>query len=109
MVAEASGTRKKLKAVTLAALKPGMHGDGDGLWLQVTRNGPSWIFRYSFDGRAREMGLGPLARVGLAEARAIAGECRELLRPVSPTTTPIDPIEHRRALRATTAPTPPGE
>jgi hypothetical protein len=41
-----SGRRQtnKLAAVNLAKLKPGMHGDGGGLWLQVTPNGRSWIF-----------------------------------------------------------------
>ena len=45
-------------------LKPGMHGDGGGLWLQVTPNGRIWIFRYTLNGRAREMGLGSLRTVG---------------------------------------------
>src|SRR5262245_51381180 len=61
----------KLAAVNLKRLRPGLHGDGGGLWLQVTANrrGRSWVFRYSFNGRAREMGLGSLDTIGLAEAR----------------------------------------
>jgi hypothetical protein len=87
----------KLLALSLRKLKPGMHGDGGGLWLQVTPNGRSWIFRYTFHDRAREMGLGSLKTVGLSEARDAAKECRKLLAG-TPTIPPVDPIEHRRAL-----------
>src|SRR3954465_14362170 len=87
----------KLAAVNLAKLRPGMHGDGGGLWLQVTPNGRSWIFRYTFHDRAREMGLGSLKTVGLSEARDAAKECRKLLAG-TPTIPPVNPIEHRRAL-----------
>jgi hypothetical protein len=88
----------KLAALNLKRLRPGLHGDGGGLWLQVTpnRRGRSWVFRYSFNGRAREMGLGSLDTVGLADAREHAKQCRRLLQG-SPTTPPLDPIEHRRA------------
>ena len=47
----------RLNAVSLGKLGPGMHGDGGGLWLQVTPTGRSWIFRFTLNGRAREMGL----------------------------------------------------
>jgi len=89
----------KLAAVNLKQLRPGLHGDGGGLWLQVTpnRKGRSWVFRYSLNGRAREMGLGSLTTIGLAEAREYAKQCRRLLQG-SPTTPPVDPIESRRAL-----------
>jgi len=90
-------SENKLSAVSLTKLKPGMHGDGGGLWLQVTQNGRSWIFRYAFHGRAREMGLGSLKTLGLSEARTAAKECRKLLAGTL-TTPPVDPIEHRRAL-----------
>src|SRR3954447_26746172 len=90
-------SENRLSAVSLTKLKPGMHGDVGGLWLQVTENGRSWIFRYTFHGRAREMGLGSLKTVGLSEARNAAKECRKLLAGTL-TTPPVDPIEHRRAL-----------
>src|ERR1700716_4505061 len=91
----------KLAPVNLKRLRAGLHGDGGGLWLQVTpnRRGRSWVFRYSFNGRAREMGLGSLDTIGLAEAREQAKQCRQLLKG-TPITPPVDPIEHRRALRA---------
>jgi hypothetical protein len=47
-----------------------MYGDGGGLWLQVTsKHARSWIFRYTFRGKPREMGLGSLDTLSLAEAR----------------------------------------
>ena len=67
----------------------GMYGDGHGLWLHVgagaadpkakQRDGKSWIFRYMIDGRAREMGLGPLVTIGLSEARESAQKARRLV------------------------------
>ena len=37
--------------------------------------GKSWLFRFMLDGRAREMGLGALHTIGLAEARERANRC----------------------------------
>lgn len=58
--------------------KPGMYADGGGLYLQV--RGPSsrsWIFRYRFEGRERELGLGSLLTVPLSEARDRAAAARK--------------------------------
>jgi integrase len=71
-----------------------MYADGCGLYLQVTERGASWIYRYMLNKRAREMGLGPLALFGLAEARAKALDARKLRHEG------IDPIEARHASRA---------
>jgi integrase len=102
----------KLSAVGLKALhhdpakgkRPVRFGDGDGLYLQVApaaeRNGEkretkSWLFRYTLRGKAREMGLGPVALdndksgVTLAEARKRAAAARALLEQG------LDPIEER--------------
>lgn len=77
------------------AREPGMLADGDGLYLQVSRsNARSWIFRYSRNGKSREMGLGSLKAVGLAAARLKAAECRGLLAEG------IDPIAARDDERA---------
>src|SRR5260370_11448704 len=85
---------RKLKAVALRSLPTGMHGDGGGLWLQVTPSGArSWIFRFTLAGRAREMGLGPSHTVSLAEARESALACRKQLREGQ------EPIEVRKAKR----------
>jgi integrase len=67
---------------------PGYHGDGAGLWLQISKTGgASWSFRYMLNGRAREMGLGPERTIKLDEAREKAREARKLLLEG------IDPIE----------------
>src|SRR5689334_20179913 len=71
-----------------------MHADGAGLYLQVTGAGAkSWIFRFSLNGKAREMGLGSLSAVSLGDARTRAGECRRLRQEG------VDPIEGRKARR----------
>lgn len=83
----------KLAALAvMRADRPGYHSDGDGLWLQVSASGTkSWIFRFTLNGRRKEMGLGPLRSVDLASARAKARECRRLLLEGR------DPLEERRA------------
>ena len=70
----ATGRLTALKVTSLAG-KPGMHADGGGLYLQVTKGGASWIYRFMLNGHAREMGLGSLALFGLQEARAKALDC----------------------------------
>jgi integrase len=74
------------------AKKRGMYADGGGLYLRVAEGGSkNWVFRYTANGRLRDMGLGPVHTLSLAEARDAATECRKLrLRGV-------DPITHRRA------------
>jgi integrase len=70
----------KLPAVSLTkAMRPGMHSDGGGLYLQVSDSGAkSWIFRYSLNGKTHYHGLGPLQTISLAQAREKAKECRHL-------------------------------
>lgn len=73
---------------------PGYYADGGGLYLQISKSGSrSWIFRFSLAKRSREMGLGALSTVSLAEARGIASECRKLLADGR------DPIEVRNSER----------
>src|SRR5437764_1827522 len=55
-----------------------MYADGAGLYLRVAR-GKSWVLRYMLDGKAREMGLGGLSKIGLADARRKAAAQRVLL------------------------------
>lgn len=75
--------------------KPGYYADGGGLYLQVTAAGSkSWLFRFTLSGRAREMGLGALHTVGLADARLKAADCRKLLHEGH------DPIEKRNQARS---------
>jgi integrase len=86
----------KLTALAVTrATKPGKYGDGGGLYLDIDPNGAKgWSYRFRLDGRDREMGLGPLHAISLADARLRAQECRKLRLDG------IDPIEHRKAQRA---------
>ena len=75
-------------------IKRGFHADGGGLYLQVSKfDTKSWVFRFNIKKRSREMGLGPLRTISLAEARDEALKCRKLLREG------IDPIEQRKFIR----------
>jgi len=82
----------KLSAFTVQRLKAkGRYADGGGLYLQITESGSkSWLFRFMLNNKSREMGLGPLELVSLAEAREKAHACRKLLLDG------IDPIEERQ-------------
>lgn len=50
---------------------------GRNLYIQTLGRSRTWIFRYSFNGRTRDLGLGPLARVTVAKAEALADELRD--------------------------------
>jgi hypothetical protein len=77
---------------------PGYYGDGGGLWLQISRSGSkSWVFRFTMARKRREMGLGSLQTVSLAQARMLARECRSLLLEGK------DPLEARNAAKAAIA------
>jgi integrase len=86
----------KLSATKVEKTKQaGMYGDGGGLWLQVRApHVKSWIFRYTVNGRARAMGLGPVGTVSLVDARRRAAEARALLLDGT------DPIADRDEVRA---------
>ncbi len=72
----------------------GLYSDGGGLYLQVTRNAAkSWIFKFSLRGRSREMGLGSLSTVSLAEARELARAAKRTCSEGK------DPIEERQRAR----------
>jgi integrase len=85
----------RLNALKVARLKePGRYGDGGGLLLQVSKWGTkAWLFRYERNGRERQMGLGPLHTISLAEARELATEKRKLLL------RGLDPIDERNTER----------
>jgi integrase len=89
----------KLTAVAILRLKePGYYGDGGGLVLQISSSGSkSWLFRYARDGTRREMGLGSLRTIDLAEAREAAARCRKLLQDNR------DPLDERRIAKTNEA------
>lgn len=93
MGVEMAKTVEKLSPMAVSKMaKPGYYGDGAGLWLQVSKSGTkSWIFRFTFAGKQREMGLGAVHTVNMTEARAKAKQCRTLLLAGQ------DPLETRNA------------
>lgn len=87
----ARGQSQKLSTVAIKTLrKPGYYRDrGDGavrgLYLQIVHSkrgtvSKSWTFRYASpaSSKARWMGLGSVSDLGLADARALAGEARRV-------------------------------
>lgn len=75
---------------------PGMHamgGDPPGLYLYSHGGARSWIYRYTFNGRRRDYGLGSCIDFTLAEARELAAQARKQVR------AGIDPIEARRVAK----------
>lgn len=76
------------------ALHAGKHCDGRGLWLYKRADGGAqWLSRFNLWGRQREMGLGPLSKVGLAQARQAAEIARKQVHQGE------DPIGARRLER----------
>ena len=70
-----------LSAAFLRSAPPGRYADGNGLYLFVQPSGTrSWIQRLVVRGRRRELGLGSVALVPLAEARENARANRKLAR-----------------------------
>ncbi len=88
---------EKLPVATVRnANKPGIYGDGGGLWFHVgpnavdangkpTKTDKLWLYRYMLNGKAREMGLWPVHAISLSEAREMAREARkQILQGVNP-------------------------
>jgi hypothetical protein len=74
----ARATNKLTDTECKAAIKPGMLGDGGGLYLNVKSSGAkSWVVIWKQNGKRNEMGLGAYPTVKLAKARALAVECRQ--------------------------------
>ncbi len=93
-------TRLTVKSVQ-AEWRPGVHADGDGLYLRVRETGTkSWLYIGMLNGKRREVGLGSIRDVGLAQAREKAGECRSALR------AGIDPVVERKRRQVTSIPVP---
>ena len=95
----AGRTLNKLTARTVAsASTPGRYGDGGGLALVVSEDGRRrWVFRYTRAGKTKDMGLGAVRDVSLAEARQAAEDARRHLREGR------DPIGAREAERRAAA------
>jgi integrase len=60
---------------------PGRHADGEGLYLQVDPSGARrWVLVFQWQGARKEMGLGPISVVSLAEAREERLAARKMVR-----------------------------
>ncbi len=86
---------KALTVVQVRALqKPGRYSDGNGLYLVVDPTGAKrWLLRTTVHGRRRDIGLGGLSLVSLAEAREKALGYRKLARDGG------DPVLEKRKAR----------
>jgi hypothetical protein len=82
--------RDRLKPATLWKLPDGRHADGGGLYLLVDGGSRRWLLRTTILGRRRDMGLGSLRDVPLAEARELARHARRTAKANR------DPIVERR-------------
>src|SRR5687767_6016585 len=83
---------KALTAIRVRTLsRPGRYADGNGLYLIVDPSGAKrWVLRTIVQGRRRDIGLGGLRLVSLAEAREKAATYRRIARSGG------DPLEQRR-------------
>ncbi|RAK52090.1 tyrosine-type recombinase/integrase [Phenylobacterium deserti] len=71
--------------------QPGRHADGNGLYLQVDDSlAKRWVFVFQWEGKRKEMGLGPIDLVGLGEAREARDRARKLVFKG------VNPIEERK-------------
>ena len=82
-----------LTAKQLPTLGDGRHGDGHGLYFYVRGNSRTWIYRYQFNGKRRDMSLGRYPEMSLREAR-LARSAAQIER---------DPMEGRQAGAETVA------
>ncbi|WP_332657316.1 tyrosine-type recombinase/integrase [Brevundimonas sp.] len=73
----------------------GLHADGMGLYLEVDKSGGKrWTFLFQWRGSRKQMGLGGLSVVSLAEAREAADEARKAVA------RGVNPIEAKKAAQA---------
>ena len=78
----------KLTARKVETAKPGKYSDGGNLYLIVSETGArKWVLRFTWRGRAKEMGLGSAASVPLTDAREKAASAR---RKIAQGLNPID-------------------
>ncbi len=80
----------KLTAKSVASAGAGRHGDGEGLYLLVSKTGSkSWLLRCMVNGKRKDIGLGSASMFTLAESRDKARELRKVAKQGG------DPIAHR--------------
>jgi integrase len=81
----------KLTARKVETAKTGKYSDGGNLYLIVSETGArKWVLRFTWRGRAKEMGLGSAASVPLTDAREKAASARRQI------SQGLNPIEERK-------------
>ncbi|HEY0220392.1 MAG TPA: integrase arm-type DNA-binding domain-containing protein, partial [Afipia sp.] len=98
--------RNRLSESRVSKLKPGIHSDGDGLFIRVHKTGSrNWVFIFKRDGKRTELGLGGFGRgtapVNLALAREKADAVRQqLARGENPRAVEVAPVTFAEAMEA---------
>ncbi len=88
----------KLNARSAATHKAGDYGDGGGLRLIVSPAGKAkWVFRFSWQGKPKNMGLGSRDVLSLAEARDARDQARKLVA------VGVNPLEARKSAKKAAA------
>lgn len=88
-------TAAKVKSLT----KPGLHPDGERLYLEISKTGTKrWTYIFTFEGRRRQKGLGPYPEVSLQQARAKRHEADAMVR------RGVDPIQAKPIVTAQNQP-----
>jgi len=83
----------RLTARKVETAKAGKYSDGGNLYLIVSPTGArKWVLRFTWRGKAREMGLGTPATVSLADAREKAASARKMVAQG------FDPIHERKRI-----------
>ena len=82
----------KYTAQEIKSLKPEkLHCDGNGLYIRLNNQKMgNWCIRYRWQGRTREMGLGPYPQITLKQAGMLRDEAMIMLAKGN------DPIDARR-------------
>ncbi|WP_271950314.1 tyrosine-type recombinase/integrase [Ruegeria faecimaris] len=89
-----AGSLYKLSAAKVRSAGSGKHSDGGGLYLYRLNTGDQWVFRFTYSGKRKEMGLGGYPGVTLAQAREMADAYRGIVKRGG------NPIEVRNAEKA---------
>jgi integrase len=98
--------RNLLSETRIPKLKPGIHSDGDGLFIRVHDSGSrNWLFIYKRDKKRNELGLGGYGRgtapVSLAVARVRADTIRQqLANGDNPRAAKVEPVTFAEAMEA---------
>lgn len=89
------GGMGNLTALKIKNIKePGRYSDGEGLILVMGKSGKgSWVLRVQHEGKRRDIGLGSLSTISLAEAREAASTYRKQAH------SGLDPVAERKKER----------